>query len=537
MYDVIFRNGLVIDGTGQAAYKADVAIKGEQIAAVGIIPEKGKKEFDISGLVICPGFIDTHSHSDMAAMAEPELLPKLMQGITSELLAQDGIGPAPLSSDPSTIASWRAYLAGLDGNPDVSWSWRSLDDYLCQLEKHPMGCNELPLLPSGNVRMVVMGLEDREATPLELQAMEKVVDESMQAGAWGVSLGMVYMPCTFFSREEMVKMYHRVAEYGGFLVVHMRNGSTLLLESIDELFSISEEAGIPLHISHFKASGKENWHKMSKALHKLEDWKSKGHDVSFDIYPYTAGSTMFSILLPPWVLEGGMDATLKRLRQPEVREAIIQEWHSPKKPTMSGKGWDNPVHLNGWENIIISSAHSNRKEIVGRRMTDIAQDRGISPEELTFALMEEEQGDMGVIYFSMSEAGVTEGICHPYGMICTDGLLGGTPHPRVYGSFPRVLGHFVRDTHSLTLEQAVNKMTGKPAERLGLSDRGYVKPGMSADLVVFSREKIRDLATYAQPRQYPSGIVHVMVNGIHSVMDGKFTGGLGGKVLRRRVGD
>ena len=532
MYDIIFRNGTVVDGSGRPAFKADVAIQGEYIAAVGNIPEESRKEFDITGLVLTPGFIDMHSHSDMAALAEPELLPKLMQGITSELLAQDGIGPAPLPADEAIISSWRAYLAGLDGNPDITWDWRTLDDYLTRMEQQPMGCNQLPLLPSGNVRMVSIGLEDRPSTPQEMEAMDSVVDEAMQAGAWGVSLGMVYMPCTFFSREEMVRIYSRVAQHGGFLVVHMRNGSSLLLESIDELFSISKEAHIPLHISHFKAAGRKNWYKMSQALKMLEDWKQEGNDISFDIYPYTAGSTMFSILLPPWAVEGGMRATLERLRQPELRNAIIKAWTNPEPPTMKGKGWDNPVYLNGWENIIISSTRSGNPEIVGRRMTDIAKDRNITPEELAFVLMEEEQGDMGVMYFSMDESRVAEGICHPYGMICTDGLLGGTPHPRVYGSFPRVLGHFVRDLGSLTLEDAVHKMTGKSADRLGLKDRGFIAPGQCADIVVFSAENICDNATYDNPRQYPSGIEHVLVNGIHSVMNGIFTGALGGKVLR-----
>ncbi len=534
MYEIVFRRGLVVDGTGKRGVVTDVAVDDGRIARVGNLePGIGKNEYDISGMVIAPGFIDMHSHSDILAFSEPELLPKVMQGVTSELLGQDGIGPAPLPDNAAVIASWRSYLAGLDGNPPLAWNWRSLDDYASELEAAPRGCNLLPLLPQGNVRMRVMGLEDRKPDEDELRHMEREVELGMAAGAWGISLGMVYMPCVFSQHEELVRVFARAAELGGFLVVHMRNGSTLLLESLDELFEISNKADIPLHVSHFKAAGKRNWNKMSIALEKLEKRHAEGHDVSFDIYPYTAASTMFAILLPPWVLEGGMQATLKRLRDPKVREAIISEWTQPKTPTMKSKGWDNPVHLNGWNNILISSARSGNGKIVGKRITEIAAERGISPALVAFQLMEEEQGDMGVIYFSMNEDRVAEGIRHPLGMICTDGLLGGTPHPRVYGSFPRVLARYVRERGELTLEEAIYKMTGKPATRLKLEDRGFLLPGLAADIVVFDPRLIKDTATYDDPRQFPQGIQHVLVNGVHTVRGGEFTGQLGGRVLRK----
>ncbi len=534
MYAIVFRNGFVVDGTGKKGFNADVAVHNGRIAAVGTIPPgAGAEEYDISGMAITPGFIDMHSHSDIVALSEPELLPKVMQGITSELLGQDGIGPAPLPDDPAVISSWRSYLAGLAGNPPLEWTWRSLNDYAEALEKAPRGCNLLPLLPQGNVRMRIMGLEDREAGEDDIRAMEKEVDQGMAAGAWGISLGMVYMPCIFSRHEELVRILARAAKAGGFLVVHMRNGSTLLLESLEELFGISDEAGIPLHVSHFKAAGKANWHKMGQALAMLEQRQAAGGDVSFDIYPYTAASTMFTILLPPWVLEGGMQATLERLRQQEIREKIIGEWTNPVKPTMQSKGWDNPVHLNGWNNILVSSARSGNDRIVGKRMTEIAAERAVSPELAAFQLMEEEQGDMGVIYFNMDEDRVAEGIRHPLGMLCTDGLLGGTPHPRVYGSFPRVLARYVRERAELSLEEAVHKMTGKPAARLGLKARGLLMPGFAADLVVFDAGSIQDTATYEAPRQFPQGIAHVVVNGEHTVKEGSFTGKLGGRVLRR----
>jgi N-acyl-D-amino-acid deacylase len=279
--------------------------------------------------------------------------------------------------------------------------------------------------------------------------------------------------------------------------------------------------------------GKPNWHKMASALKKLDDYVAKGNDASFDIYPYTAGSTMFSVVFPPWSLEGGMVNTLERLAKQEVRDSIIRSWKHPEQPSMDKPGWDNHVYLNGWNNIVISSVRSNRKEIVGKSVMEIATSFGVSPEETAFSLMSEEQGDIGAIMFSMDEECVAAGIRHPLGMICTDGLLGGKPHPRVYGSFPRVLGHFVRDRGDLKLEDAVHKMTGKPAARLGLKDRGILKPGLHADIVVFDPKTIIDTATYVVPRSYPKGIEHVVVNGVHSIKKGAFSGSLGGKFLRR----
>jgi N-acyl-D-amino-acid deacylase len=344
---------------------------------------------------------------------------------------------------------------------------------------------------------------------------------------------MVYMPCIFSRHDEWVRVFSRAASHGGFLVVHMRNASSLLLESLDELFRISDEARISLHVSHFKAAGKRNWHKMTDALRMMERRSTSDESVSFDIYPYTAGSTMFSNLLPPWTLEGGMPATLERLKNPQVREAIIRAWESPPPPSMNDRGWDNPVFLVGWENIMVSSARSGNPATVGRRIDRIAADRGISPAQAVFNLMKEEQGDMGIIIFSMDEERVAEGIKHPLATICTDGLLGGKPHPRVYGSCPRVLARHVRERRDLTLEQAIHHMTGKPAARIGLKDRGLLRTGMAADIVVFSPKEVQDTGTFEDPRQFPRGISHVMVNGAHSVDKGVYTNQLGGRLLRR----
>jgi N-acyl-D-amino-acid deacylase len=364
--------------------------------------------------------------------------------------------------------------------------------------------------------------------------MEEEVRKAMEEGAVGISLGMVYIPCTFSRRDELVRLLAVSGRMGGFFVVHIRSGGDLLMESIEEVISIAREAGIPLHISHFKAAGKRNWHKMELALDAVDRAHGQGMDITFDIYPYTAGSTMFLAVLPPWALEGGVERALQRLRDPSIRAKIRDQFLNPPPQKLEGPAWESRAILTGWENVIISSVNSQKNQAwVGRSVADIAHELGKDTEETVFHILLEEEGRVGMITFLMDEEKVAMGLRHPLGMICTDGLLGGRPHPRVYGTYPRVLGRYVRERKDLTLEEAVRKMTSLPARRVGLKDRGVLAEGMAADLVVFDPESVLDRATYENPRQYPVGIRHVIVNGVHSVDEGSFTGRRGGKVLRK----
>lgn len=534
MYDLAILEATVVDGTGRPGNKADVGIVGEKIARVGRI-KKGvaAREISVPGAVVCPGFIDTHSHSDIMALAEPELLPKLMQGITTELLGQDGIGMAPMR--PDMVSQWRQYLSGLSGDPPIPWDWESLGQYAQRLTAVKTGTNVAILVPQGNVRMVVIGLDNVPADESRLLAMEDEVRKAMEEGAVGISLGMVYIPCTFSRRDELVRLLRVSGRMGGFFVVHIRSGGDLLLESIEEVISIAREASIPLHISHFKAAGKHNWHKMEMALDAVDRAHGQGMDISFDIYPYTAGSTMFLAVLPPWALEGGVERALQRLRDPSIRAMIRDQFLNPPPQELEGSAWESRAILTGWENVIISSVNSQKNQAwVGRSVADIAHELGRDTEDTVFHILLEEEGRVGMITFLMDEEKVAMGLRHPLGMICTDGLLGGRPHPRVYGTYPRVLGRYVRERKDLTLEEAVRKMTFLPARRVGLRDRGVVAEGMAADLVVFDPERVLDRATYENPRQYPVGIRHVIVNGVHSVDEGSFTGRRGGRVLSSR---
>jgi N-acyl-D-amino-acid deacylase len=532
--DLAILGGTLIDGTGQPRRKADVALRGDKIVRVGQV-EKGEaaREISAAGKVVAPGFIDTHSHSDLMALAEPELLPKLMQGITTELLGQDGIGPAPMRE--KYVASWRRYLSELSGDPPISWDWESLGQYAERLSASSTGPNLSLLIPQGNIRMVQLGLENVPADELQVQAMEEQVRRAMDEGAVGISLGMIYLPCTFSRRHELIRLFSTSGRKGGLFVVHARSGGDRLLESIEEVVSLAREAEIPAHISHFKAAGRRNWHKMEPALEELEKARQSGLDITFDIYPYTAGSTMFLAILPPWALEGGVEKTLQRLGDPSLRRRIREQFLNPLPLDPEGPSWENYVNYVGWENIKISSVEGMKNQPwVGKSVAQIASFHGKDPAETAFDLLVEEEGRVGMILFSMEEEKVVMGLRHPMGMICTDGLLGGRPHPRVYGTFPRVLGRYVRERKDMSLEEAIRKMTSLPARRLGLENRGVIAEGKAADLVIFDPETVIDRATYENPRQYPVGIEEVIVNGVLSVEKGRFTERLGGRVLSKR---
>ena len=532
IFDLAILGGTVIDGTGQPAVSADLALQGGRIVQVGQVGKgKALREISAAGAVVTPGFIDTHSHSDLMVLAEPALLPKLMQGITTELLGQDGIGAAPML--PQYTVRWRQYLAGLSGDPSLPWDWESLGQYAERLAAVPTGPNLALLIPQGNVRLVVMGLENILPNADQMKTMEERVIQGMEEGALGISLGMVYMPCIFSRREELVRLFKTCGRKGGFWVVHIRNGGDYLLESMDEVISMAREAEIPVHISHFKAAGKLNWGKMGPALEAVEEASRQGIDITFDIYPYTAGSTMFLAILPPWALAGGTPKTLQRLKDPSLRAQIRKQFLNPPPLDLEGPSWDNYAGV-GWENIFISSVESQKNQgWVGKSVEAIASQEGKDPAETALDILLEEEGRVGMILFSMDEEKMVLGLRHPLGMICTDGLLGGKPHPRVYGAFPRVLGRYVRERKDMSLEEAVRKMTSLPARRLSLKDRGVLAPGKAADLVVFDPDHVMDRGTYEDPRQFPAGIRHVIVNGVLSVEDGRFTGQRGGRVLLR----
>jgi N-acyl-D-amino-acid deacylase len=524
----LIKNGQIIDGTGKERFAGDLLIENERIAAIGVIEATDVDQiFDARGKIVAPGFIDTHSHSDLQVLLSPYIEPKIRQGVTTELLGQDGISMAPLPA--RYISTWRKNLAGLDGDSDtIDWSYETTDGYLKLLEKQGVGLNEAYLVPHGNVRMEAMGLSNRTPTASELQKMCDITDREMQAGAYGLSTGLIYMPCAYSGLSEIVALCKVVAKYDGVFVVHQRSEADTILESMEEILEIGRQSSVKLHFSHFKVCGRKNWRFIEPVIALLDKAKAEGLRVSFDQYPYVAGSTMLGVILPPWVHDGGTDQLLKRLEDADLRQKMIYDMEHGLY------GWDNFVDFAGLDQIFVTSVKSQKnRDLIGKNLVEIGQIRQKDTYEAVFDLLYEEENAVGMVDFYGIEEHVTRFMCRPEQNVCTDGLLGGKPHPRVYGSFPRVLGKYVREEKALTLESAIYKMTGKPAAVFGFKDRGMIQIGNFADLVIFDPDVIMDRGTFIEPIQYPDGIQAVFINGELVLQQGIYEKKCPGKVLRR----
>jgi N-acyl-D-amino-acid deacylase len=526
--DLIVRGGLVVDGSGAPARRADVVVKDGRITAVEpdakLAKDLSPQVIDAGGRIVAPGFIDTHSHSDLRVLADRDLPMKVMQGITLDVLGQDGISVAPVRDED--VDQVRRQLAGLLGDPDVERPWRSVADYLAVLDRG-CGLNLSYLVPHGAVRACAMGHEQRPPSPGELQDMVERVGQAMNEGALGLSSGLIYPPCCYGDADELVALCREVARLDGMFVVHMRSESDRILEAVDEMLDVSRRSGVHLHISHFKIAGRANWRLVDDMLGKVRAARDEGLRVTADQYPYVAGSTMFGAILPPWAHSGGVDATLERLRSPEERARMRAEME------VSGpQDWDNFWKWTGPEGITLSDVPSGRRpEVVGKSVAAAAS--GKDPLEFAFDLLLDERMGVSMISFSQEEAVMRRILAEPYVNICTDGLLGGRPHPRAYGTYPRILGRYVREQGALTLEEAVRKMSSQAADAMHLADRGLLQPGMVADLVVFDPQTVADKATFEDPMQLSVGIDDVIVAGVPVVNGGKPTGVRPGRVIRR----
>ncbi len=525
---ILFKNAMVVDGSGQPGFAANVAVSEDRILKVGPCEDADyDRVIDAEGLVIAPGFIDSHSHSDLSILLQPFVEAKIRQGITTEIFGQDGISLAPLPK--AYIGPWRKNLAGLEGDTDaIDWGYETTDGYLRLLERSGVGPNVGYLVPHGNIRMEAMGLENRLASAEELERMKAITRREMEAGAFGLSSGLIYIPCAYSDTNEIVELCRVVAEYDGVFVVHQRSEADTILESMEEILSIGRQSGVRIHFSHFKVCGKKNWDKIDRVVALLEDAQAQGLKVSFDQYPYVAGSTMLGVILPPWAHDGGTDRLLERLADPQMRQRMIRD-------ILTGlPGWDNFVEFAGLDQIFVTSVKTAvNQDLIGKNLVDIGRMRGKDPFEATFDLLLQEENAVGMVDFYGTEEHIVRFLKRPEQNVCTDGLLGGKPHPRVFGSFPRVLGKYVREQKVLTLEEAVHKMTGKTASVFGMKERGLVREGYFADLVLFDPLTVIDRGTFIDPIQYPEGIVAVLINGELAVDRGIPQWNRGGKVLRR----
>jgi len=528
------KNVKIVDGTGGPSYLGDVLIDGEEIS--GVLPtnslhyledEEDVMIIDGSGRVLTPGFIDTHSHSDLEILEDPYLEPKIRQGITSEILGQDGISMAPLPKE--FIYDWQRNISGLDGSSkNISWEYETIDNYLKMIEDSQSCSNSGYLIPHGNVRLQVLGFEEEDPTPIEIQEMKEIVRDGMESGCLGLSSGLIYIPCAYSKEEELVELCKVVADYDGVFVVHQRSEAGQILKSMDEIIRIGLKSGVKIHFSHFKICGKRNWKLLNKVLGKLDLAKAKGVQVSFDMYPYTAGSTMLSAILPPWMHVGGTYDMLKRLNDYGIRRMLRKEL---KKNYTK---WDNFVSFAGMEGIYITNVGSAANEnVIGLNLVELGKMKKMNPFEATFDLLIDEKNEVGMIDYYGYEEHLKTFIKREEMNGCTDGLLGGKPHPRAYGAFPKIIHKYVNEEQVITLEEAIHKFCGKPAQLFGLKGRGIIKDGYFADLLLIDELKIKDKGTYLNPKQFPEGIEMVMVNGA-IVFDGHNNYKTSsGKVLRR----
>ncbi len=523
----LIKHGLIVDGNKTPAYEGDILIENEKILKISQdLNEEADKVIDAKGRVICPGFIDTHSHSDLVILVNPYNEVKIRQGITTEVLGQDGISMAPLPQEH--ISSWRKNLAGLDGESDeIDWKYETTENYLKMMDYNGVGLNETYLVPHGNVRMEAMGLEDRPATKEEIQKMCEITERELKAGAIGLSTGLIYIPCAYSLTEEIIEMCKVVAKYDGVFVVHQRSEADTILTSMEEIIEIGKQSGVKVHFSHFKVCGKANWKYIPQVIELLEKAEKEGIRVSFDQYPYAAGSTMLGVVLPPWAHSGGTDKLIERLSDENERAKM-------KKDIANGiEGWDNFIEFAGIDQIFVTSVKTEKnKDVIGKSLLEIGKMRGKDPLDAAFDLLKEEENAVGMVDFYGLEEHIIGFMKRDEQNVCTDGLLAGKPHPRAYGSFPKILGRYVRDLNVLTIEEAVYKMTKKAATSFSIKDRGELKEGYFADIVIFDKDTVSGCDDFINSMQYPTGIDYVIINGNCVVEEGKYNKIKAGKVLK-----
>jgi N-acyl-D-amino-acid deacylase len=527
-YDLAVENARVVDGTGAPWFRGAVAVEGDRIAAVSRAPEGVDAEtvVDAGGNVVCPGFVDTHSHSDLELFADPALEPKLRQGITTEVVGQDGFSMAPV--EPGDAAQWQTHLSGLAGDVNVDGTWRSIAAYLDAIDAREVGPNVATLGGPGTVRFAVAGMDDRAPTDGELAEMADLVTEGLEDGAVGFSTGLIYAPQVNADTAEVRALAERVAPFGRPFVAHIRSEGRLIWDALDEFVDVGAEAGVPLHLSHYKVAGSRQHGKAGRANALIETARERGVDFTAEQYPYTAGNTVLASVLPPWVQSGGPEATLSRLDDPDARERVRRDIEENRI-----EGWENPALRTGWENIVVRNVESPAWEAYeGRDLAAIADDRDQHPSEAVCDLLVAEELEVNIVSHAMAEGDVREIMANERVCVATDGLFGAAPHPRTYGTYPRVLGRYVREEDLLTLEEAVRKMTSLPARAMGFQRKGVLRPGADADLVVFDPDTVGSPATYDRPTRHPLGITHVVVNGAVALADGELTGERRGRALR-----
>jgi len=528
--DTVIINGHIVDGTGSPWYSGDVGIRGAKIAAIGNLGDTPRlRTVDAHGMVVAPGFIDMLGQSELTILVEPRLPSKIYQGITTEITGEGG------SAAPINDAIIHADQSGYE-HYHITPDWRSLEQYFARLEKQGMGINLASYVGATQVRRMVLADDDKQPTPAQLDQMKALVRQAMREGAVGLSTSLEYAPAPYAKTEELIALASEAGKFGGIYATHMRNESDAILPAIDEALRIGREGHLPVEIWHIKVAGKANWGRMPEVVAKINAARGQGMDVTADTYGYTAWFNDFSAFVPPWAHDGGNPKLIERLKDPTMRARMRKDMMTPSSD------WDNEWQEISGPDVILIGVVQNPKllPLQGKTLAEVAKVQNKDPMDALFDLLIDDNAATGVAVFGMSEPDVALALQQPWVSFDNDssgtspqGILGQEhPHPRAYGTFPRILRKYVREEKKLTLEDAIRKCSALPAQRMRLTDRGVLKAGMWADVVIFDPLTLRDLATFENPNQLSQGMEYVLVNGVSVIDQGEMTGALPGKVLR-----
>jgi len=528
-FDVIIKGGTIYDGTGAEPRHVDLAIRGDRIAGIGDFEKaKAKTVIDAKGLAVAPGFINMLSWSTESLIQDGRSQSEIRQGVTTEIMGEgESMGPV---NDRV-----REHMLRQQSDIKYEIKWNTLAEYLKYLENRGISCNVASFIGATTIRENVIGFEDRQPTPEQLDQMRELVRKEMEAGALGIGTSLIYPPAFYAKTEELIELCKVAAKFQGKYISHMRSEGNRLLEALDELIRISREGGIPAEVYHIKAAGQPNWGKIDDLFSRIEAAQQEGLKITADMYTYTAGGTGLDACLPPWTEDGGYPALFKRLRDPATREKIKTQVQTPSDD------WENMyLAAGGPEHILLAQFKSDKlKPLTGKTLAEVAKMRGKDPVDTAMDLIAEDGSRIGTIYFMISEENIKKELAKPWISFGSDEasqapegvFLKSNPHPRAYGNFARVLGKYVRDEKVLPMSDAIHRLSGLPATNLGLDHRGFLKEGMFADVVVFDPAKIADHATFEKPHQYATGVKHVFVNGVQVLKDGEHTGAKPGRAL------
>lgn len=546
MFDLLIKNGKIMDGTANPWFFSDVAIKDSKIEEIGFIDSSSARQvIDAKGLIVAPGFVDIHTHADFILPLKNHtkiLEPFIRQGITTLVTGNCGYSPAPIN--PKTLELIKKYTGFIQGG-ELTWEWRDMKGYLDYIEKQGVAFNVVPLASHGAIRIYVKGFDSGPATSTEKEEMARLARQAMEQGAFGLSAGLIYPPGSYSDTEELIAICKPLKDFGGVFTCHIRGESEVLLAATREIIKVGEANGIAVEHSHLETYGRDYWSLRDRLIALHDEARARGVDITYDIIPYTAANTTIMAILPPWSLEGGVDKLIERLQDKEIRKRIEQdiEEAQPGWPPWLPGGWPNSfAKSSGWNNIVIIWVGSDaNKHLEGKILSEIAKEAGKTPFDATADLIVQERGQIMALYFGFdgdmeTDEGVRKLIANPRAAINTDAILTGrgVAHPAAYGAFPRVLGYFSRELGLFTMEEAVRKMTSMSLQRFGIKDRGLIREGCFADITIFNGATVGEKGTYFDPAHYPEGIEYVMINGTPVVQKGVYSGKLCGHVLRKQ---